>query len=123
MAITPIGHRPELRPDQAFEVFAKHFAGTYEVYATKARNRDFIVKKDGWSGVGVRLKQESDKTSFVYTAMMPNLLLQLLFGGLVSYLFLRSTWKKLEAEVAEFIEAAPEFHPKAKAQRSTKAAA
>ena len=33
----------------------------------------------------------------------------LLFGGLLSYLFLRPQWKALEAEVAEFIRTAPAF--------------
>ena len=121
MAIVTIPHNPQLTKEQAFEAFQRHFAATYEVYPAKGRRRDLIVKKSNWSGVGVRLKQEKDKTSFVFTAMMPNLMLQALFGGLFSYLILRSEWKRLEREVVDFIETAPEFHPKpAKAKKTPK---
>lgn len=124
MAIVTIPHNPQLTKEQALEAFQRRFAGTYDIYPTKQRNRDFIVKKSNWSGVGVRVKQEADKTSFVFTPMMPNLMLQILFGGVFSYLILRSEWKRLEADVAEFIETASEFHPaaaKPKAKRTRKA--
>jgi hypothetical protein len=109
MAIVNIGNQPELTAEQAREVFAEHFAGKYEIVRSNAMRRNFIVKKSGWSGVGVRLKQEKTGTSFVFTGIMPNMLLQLLFGGVASYLFLRPSWKELEAEVTEFIQSAPEF--------------
>lgn len=111
MAIVSIGNRPDLTPEQAQEVFAQHFAGKYEVVHSNALRRNFIVKKSGWSGVGVRLKQDKTGTTFVFTGLMPNMVLQVLFGGLASYLFLRSSWKELEAEVSEFIQSAPEFQP------------
>jgi len=130
MATMTIGYLPELTKEQAREIFARGFAGKYEVMNTPVMRRDFVVKKSGWAGVGVKLKQESDKTTFVYTALMPNLLLQIIFGGLASYLFLRSSWKALEQEVSEFIAAAPEFRPAqqaaepdAKPKRQTKKAA
>jgi hypothetical protein len=109
MAIVSIGNRPDLTPEQAREVFAQQFEGKYEIVRSNAMRRDFIVKKSGWSGVGVRLKQDKTGTSFVFTGLMPNMLLQVLFGGIGSYLFLRSSWKELEAEVSEFIQSAPEF--------------
>jgi len=124
MAIVTIPHNPELTKEQAIEAFQRHFAGSYEVYPTKLRKRDLVVKKSNWSGVGVRLKQEKEKTCFVFTAMMPNVIMQVLFGGLFSYAILRSEWKRLEAEVTEFIDSAPEFHPaaaKPKAKRAPKA--
>ncbi len=117
MAIVTIPHNPELTAEQAMEAFAKHFAGKYGVCKAQQLRRDFVVKKSAWSGVGVRLQQQPDKTSFVFTGTMPNPVLRILFSGLVSYLVLRSQWTKLEAEVAQFIETAPEFHPKPKAKR------
>lgn len=120
MATVSIGYLPELTKEQAREIFAQGFAGKYEITDTPALRRDFVVKKSGWAGVGVRLQQEKDKTTFVYTAMMPNLLLQAIFGGLASYLFLRSSWKALEQEVAEFIAQAPEFREKQAVQAAPK---
>jgi hypothetical protein len=124
MAIVTIPHNPQLTKEQAIEAFQRRFAEAYEVYPAKLRKRDFIVKKSNWSGVGVRLKQEKEKTCFVFTAMMPNVIMQVLFGGLFSYLILRSEWKRLEAEVTEFIDGAAEFHPaaaKPKARRTRRA--
>jgi hypothetical protein len=109
MATVSIGYKPELTKEQAQEIFAQGFSGKYEVVKAQVMRRDFILKKSAWAGVGVRLQQDKNGTSFVYTGMMPNMLLQALFGGLASYLFLRSTWKQLEQEVAAFIAAAPEF--------------
>jgi hypothetical protein len=119
MAISDIGHRPDLTPEQAYETFARHFDAKYEVYPTRIRNRDFIVKQSGWCGVGVRLKQEKQRTIFVYTALIPNFLLQALFGGLAAYLFLRSSWKTLEEEITQFIQTAPEFTATAKTKADT----
>jgi hypothetical protein len=116
MAIVNIGNQPELTPDQAREVFAQHFAGKYEIVKSNAIKRNFIVKKSGWVGVGVRLKQERTGTSFVFTGLMPNVMLQVLFGGIASYLWLRSSWKELEGEVAEFIANEPSFQQPAPAR-------
>ena len=109
MATISIGYKPELSKEQAQEIFTQGFAGKYEIVKAHVMRRDFVVKKSGWAGVGVRLQQDNSDTSFIFTGMMPNMLLQVLFGGVASYLFLRSTWKQLEQEVTDFIAAAPEF--------------
>jgi hypothetical protein len=121
MATMPIGYLPELTKEQAREIFAQGFAGKYEIINTPVLRRDFVVKKSGWAGVGVKLQQDSDKTTFVYTGMMPNFLLQALFGGLASYMFLRKSWRAMEQEVAEFIATAPEFRPAQAVQPPVKA--
>jgi len=105
MATLTIDQRSDLTAESAQQLFKERFAGRYEVYPTRMRNRHFVVKKSEWTGVGVKVKQgQNGSTTFVFTALMPNLLLQGLFGGLISYLFLRRDWKALEREVASFIE-------------------
>ena len=116
MAVVKIGQMPQLTPERSMEIFADQFAGKYQLYPTKIRRRDFVVKKSEWAGVAVRLKQDQTGASFVFTALMPNALLRVVFGGLFSYLFLRSEWKALEGEIADFIENAPEFQQAARAQ-------
>jgi hypothetical protein len=111
MATITIGHLPELTAEDAMETFARRLAGRYEVYTASFKSRDFVLKKSDWQGVGVRLKQEPDKTTFVFTALLPNSYIQGYAGGLVSYVFLRSRWKELEQEVADFIATCPEFQP------------
>ena len=109
MAIISIGNRPDLTKEQIQQIFAERFS-EYEVIKSTALNRDFILKKNAWTGVGVRLKQEKDgKTAFVFTALMPNVLLNALSGGLFAWALLRKSWKEMELEVAGFIRLAPEF--------------
>jgi hypothetical protein len=109
MATISIGHRPDLTKEQVQQIFAERFAGDCEVIRSNAINRDFIIKKNGWTGAGVRLMQEKNATTLVFTAIMPNVLLQTLFGGLFAYALLRKSWKEMEMQVAGFIRLAPEF--------------
>ena len=109
MAVIKTAHHPELTPERVIRVFDGHFAGKYEVYKTRFAGRDFVVKKSDWTGVGVKLKQDSEGTSFVFSGLMPNIILNMLVGGLIAVLFLRPRWKALEEEVRVFIENAAEF--------------
>jgi hypothetical protein len=99
------------------EVFRSHFSGRYEVSTTSLIKRDFIVKKTDWPGVGVRLQQDSNTTSFVFTAMSPGTLARVLpvlflgIGALIILLVLRSSWKEMEEEITAFIENSADFKP------------
>ena len=109
MATVTIGHRPDLTREQVQKIFAERFP-SYEIIRSNAINRDFIIKKNNWTGVGVRVKQEKDGvTTFVFTAMMPNVFLQTFFGGLFAYALLRKSWKEMELEIVGFIRLEPEF--------------
>lgn len=109
MAVVTVPHKPALTAQEAEKVFRSHFGGKYDVYKTSFLGRDFVVKKSGWTGVGVKLKQESARTDLVFTPLMPNALFNLLFGSLIAMLFLRPSWKALEDEVRVFIENAVDF--------------
>ena len=45
----------------------------------------------------------------VFTAMMPSVILNIFFGGVIAYFFLRPSWQALENDVREFIETAGDF--------------
>ena len=109
MAVVAVGHHPELTAEEAMKIFQKHFTGKYEVYMTKRPGRDFVVKKSGWVGVAVKLKQEAAKTRFVFNYIMPSALITVLFWDLITVLILRSRLKTMENEVRSFIEGAEEF--------------
>lgn len=103
MATIDIGTRPDVTVDRAVEDFQRHFAGTYEVYKTKLVLRDFVVKKSGAVGVGVRLKQDEGGTSFVFTGFMPNVIMRAAFGA-IGFLIARGGMRALEREVGDFIQ-------------------
>jgi len=113
MPTVTIGHHPELTAKAAMEVFQRHFADKYDVYEVKLVLRDFVIKKSGWMGYAVALKQRKDSTFFVFNAYQPSALVQFLqvtvIGWLFTWFLRRPTWKAMEREIKSFIENAPEF--------------
>ncbi len=109
MAVVKIAHRPNLTPERAMFAFNRRFQQEYKIHKSGVMLRDFVVRKNSWTGVGIQLKQEDDSTSFVFTAMMPSIILNILFGGVIAFLFLRPSWRALENDVREFIETAADF--------------
>jgi len=109
MAEVTIGHHPELAVENAISIFEKHFAGKYEVLpAPRAPFWDFVIKRNAWQGVRVRLHQKPNNTSFVLrgsaTALWAILLTSLTLG-----LLSLSIHKEITHEVRSFIETAQEF--------------
>ena len=108
MAVTSIGHKPELTKEQVREAFRAHFAGRYQIEDAPrvvAGGRDFVVYKNPFVGVGVKLEQAASETKFVYGGMAPRVWARIVFGGLASLLL----WNGLTGEVRQFIETSPEF--------------
>ena len=109
MAIVKVAHRPNLTPERAMFAFERHFHREYKVQKSGVMLRDFVVRKNSWTGVGVQLKQDGGETFFVFTAMMPSVILNIFFGGVIAYFFLRPSWQALENDVRKFIETAGDF--------------
>jgi len=109
MAVVHVKHHPEVTAEKAMEIFKKGFAGKYEVYMAKSGMRDFSIKKSSMIGVAVKLKQEKDKTTFIYTDIIPSMLMALLFASVWYTLLNRSKYQAMVNEVKTFIENAPQF--------------
>jgi hypothetical protein len=109
MAVIHVKHHPDLTAEKAMEIFKKGFAGKYEVYMAQSGLRDFTIKKSSMIGVAVKLKQEKDKTTFIYTDTIPSALMGLLFASVWYTLLNRSKYQAMVNEVKTFIENAPEF--------------
>ncbi len=106
--------RPGLTKKRVVSLFRERFTGTHEVYETNLLTRDFIVKKSGWTGVGIKLKRTDQGTEFVFTGLVPSyslsVIANMLGGGLITMPFLRGSRKDLEDEIKIYIEIEPEFH-------------
>ena len=109
MAVIHVKHHPELTAEKAMEIFKKGFAGKYEVYKAQSGMRDFTIKQSSLIGVAVKLKQEKDKTTFVYADTIPSLLMAFLFASVWYTILNRSKYQAMVNEVKTFIENAPEF--------------
>lgn len=106
MAVATIAHKPQLTKEQAQDIFTKHFAGKYKVHEFKGLFRDFVVEKNPWVGVALKLEQTDTETKqLVYAGLAPKWWARALMGGLIG-VFL---WNGLTNEVQQFISTAPEF--------------
>jgi hypothetical protein len=109
LAVTTIAHKPDLTAEQAKEIFQKHFEPKCKVEGWKGPNvgsrRDFVVVKNDFIGVSVKLEQTQGETKFVYSGLAPRIYARILGAGMIS-VFL---WGRFVSEVRHFIETAPEF--------------
>jgi hypothetical protein len=105
MAVATIAHKPQLTKEQAQEIFAKQFASKYKVHEFKGLLRDFVVEKNAWVGVALKLEQTDTETKFVYAGLAPKWWARALMGALLG-MFL---WNGLTNEIEQFISTAPEF--------------
>ena len=108
MAVSTIAHKASLTKDEAKEIFRRHFDAKYKIEDWKGPvtvRRDFMIVKNPFIGVTVKLEQSANETKFVYTGIAPKLWARLLFTGLLSYFL----WNGITGEVRAFIETAPEF--------------
>jgi hypothetical protein len=105
MAVKEIAHKPALTKEQAEEIFRKHFEPRYKVEDFKGLFRDFMVVKNPFAGVAVKLEQGEGTTKFVYGGLAPRIWARLLLGGLIGFLI----WNGVTNEVEAFIDSAPEF--------------
>lgn len=115
MAKVIVGHHPDLTPQDAMEVFERHFAGKYEVYMNKSLflpNRDFVVRKSAWTAAVFSLKQTGDETAFTFIVTAPSVVRRVIgvaFFLLIWALASRRAYRKMEDEMKSFIENAEEF--------------
>ncbi len=117
MAVASIAYNPKLTKGEAQSIFARHFEGKYAVEEFKGPLirvwelmvvRDFMVVKNPFVGVALRLEQSRSETRFVYSGISPRFWPRMLVGAPLGFLF----WNGLTKEVRQFIETAPEFqHP------------
>ena len=106
MAVVTIAHKPELTRERTQEIFAQHFAGKYKVHVFRGLFRDFVVEKNAFVGVAVKLEQTDSETKLVFNGMAPKWWARAILGAIWGILF----WGGVTNDVRQFIETAPEFH-------------
>ena len=97
-------NNPNLSADDVLSVMARRFEPQYEVYSTRMFGADFVIKKSGLVGLGVRVKNENDSTVITTIPFTPSVLAKLAVSGhqWLWRLFLRKKWDALEYEVQSF---------------------
>jgi len=119
MTTVIVAPKPELTPENAAEVFSRHFAGRYVVEHEPA-DGSFVVRRSRWAALNVSLEQREDSTSFRFTGKIPLLfyglfvlgflwLIGAVIVGVIGWIYLRRNWKVMEDEVTSLLLSASEF--------------
>ena len=103
MARIELEHQPDLRPDELLSALEEAFP-QYAVYESALLGIDLVVKKTGWTGVGVKLVQKKDRTFVRLNGMSPSVFARFLLNGLLPMLILSlGPWKRAVQEVSQFL--------------------
>lgn len=108
MAKTTIESIPSLTKEKLTNILSVYGKPKgYEVGASSLIGADVFVKKSGWTGVTIKMKQKADGTTFKVYGYAPSMAVRLLIYGVITILILRPKWKQLENEIVSFIESEP----------------
>ncbi len=104
MATLSLKQDPSLTYEKLETLLSPFFVDKgYEVNYTKSLGGYINVKKSGWTGVVVKLKQKKDSTQLKINGYAPSIAVRLLLYGLITILILLPHWRSLENEVKEFV--------------------
>ena len=102
---------PHITPDALIQDLTAHWGQQgFEVYSTALIGADVILKKSGWTGVAIKIKQGPTGTEILYNAFSPSVFVRLLAMGLIPILIVNATsWKPLLKEFRVYVESSPFF--------------
>jgi hypothetical protein len=104
MAKAILKFNPSLTKEKLKAVLSTRFAPIgYEVGFSSLIAVDIYVRKSGWTGVAIKLKQKSDSTFLVINGYAPSIAVRLLLYGIITILILLPKWRKLEKEVSDYV--------------------
>lgn len=109
MKTVTVDHNPELTLQGAMAVISRHFGGRYHMRQLDMMMAKWIiVEKTPFTAARVRLKRTRNRTYFEIQGYYGSLVAAFSIF-LMSWLWLWPGWRRMEEEVASFLETAPEF--------------
>ena len=83
----------------------------FQVYRSALIGLDVVLKKSGWTGVGIKIKQNNGNTELAYNAFAPSAMVRVLAMGLIPILIVNSTsWKPLLRSFELYVQSSPYFN-------------
>ncbi len=102
---------PHITPDSLAQELSQSWAPRgFEVYKTALIGLDVVLKKSGWTGVGMKIKQDQGSTVIVYNAFAPSAMVRVMAMGLIPILIVNSTsWKPLLRTFEQYVQSSAFF--------------
>jgi hypothetical protein len=102
-----------ITPDSLANELAQAWAPRgFTVYKSALIGLDVVLKKSGWTGVGIKIKQVNGATVLAYNAFSPSAMVRVMAMGLIPILIINSTsWKPLLRTFEQYVQQSPYFNP------------
>lgn len=107
-----LGHpAPHINPDTLLAELTHAWAARgFQVYKSALIGVDVTLRKSGWTGIAIKIKQTAGGTELAYNAFSPSAAVRVLFMGLIPILIVNATsWKPLLREFEYYAQATPYF--------------
>jgi hypothetical protein len=100
---------PHVTPDTMLQEMQQYWAQQgCQVYKTALIGADLILKRSGWTGVAIKIKQGPTQTEIIFNAFSPSVLVRLFAMGLIPILILQGgAWKRMIADFKTYAQASP----------------
>lgn len=83
----------------------------FTVYRSALIGLDVVLKKSGWTGIGIKIKQNNGMTELAYNAFAPSAMVRVMAMGLIPILIVNSTsWKPLLRSFEQYVQSSPYFN-------------
>jgi hypothetical protein len=102
---------PHITPDTLLQDMHGYWSAQgCEVYKTALIGADLVLKRSGWTGIAIKIKQGAMQTEIVFNAFSPSVLVRLFAMGLIPVLILAGgAWKRIVADFKTYVHASPLF--------------
>jgi len=101
-----------ITPDSLLQELGRAWAPQgFTVYKSALIGLDVVLKKSGWTGVGIKIKQNNGMTELAYNAFAPSAMVRVMAMGLIPILIVNATsWKPLLRSFEHYVQSSPYFN-------------
>lgn len=102
---------PHITPDSLLAELTNAWGGRgATAYKSALIGLDVALKKSGWTGIALKIKQNNGMTEIAYNAFSPSAFVRMLGMGLIPILIINSTsWGPFLREFEKYVQASPFF--------------
>jgi len=108
MAKAILRHDPSVTPEQIFDLLKKQYEPMgYEVGQSALIGAQYYVRKSGFIGATVKLRQRSESTTVMVNGYAPSVAVRIFLSGLLLIVIMMPKWLRFAREIKEYLESSP----------------
>jgi hypothetical protein len=102
---------PHITPDSLLAELSNTWKPQgFEVYKSALVGVDVVLKKSGWTGVALKIKQVNGNTELAYNAFAPSAFVRVMAMGLIPILIVNAnSWKPLLRKFEQYVQGSQYF--------------